>query len=58
MLPAVRRTVAIALVCFACAAPEKKPDTAAFAKEIDAWRQNRVTRLKAEDSWLSLVGLS
>lgn len=32
-------------------------DVAAHRQEVEQWQTNRVTRLKAEDSWLSLVGL-
>jgi len=33
------------------------PDPAAYRKEIEAWRQERLTSLKKEDGWLTLVGL-
>jgi uncharacterized protein len=64
LLP-VRRLVAFVLLLAACATPEtpqtaqQKPtlDVAAYQKELDAWKQNRFTRLKAEDGWFTLVGL-
>ena len=28
-----------------------------YESEIQAWRQTRVTRLKADDGWLSVAGL-
>jgi uncharacterized protein (DUF1684 family) len=34
-----------------------RPDPAAYRKEIEAWRQERLTGLKREDGWLTLVGL-
>ena len=34
-----------------------RPDPAAYRKEIETWRQERLTSLKKEDGWLSLVGL-
>src|SRR5262249_13379796 len=33
-----------------------KPD--AYQAEVSAWRQTRDARLRAEDGWLTLVGLS
>jgi uncharacterized protein (DUF1684 family) len=33
------------------------PDPAAYRKEIETWRQERLTSLKKEDGWLTLVGL-
>jgi len=37
-------------------APDRK-DPAAYTKEIEAWRKERVEDLKKEDGWLTLVGL-
>ena len=37
-------------------APDRK-DPAAYTKEIEAWRKERVEGLKKEDGWLTLVGL-
>jgi uncharacterized protein (DUF1684 family) len=39
------------------AADAKAPDPAAYRKEIEKWRQERVAGLKQEDGWLTLVGL-
>jgi len=39
------------------AADAKAPDPAAYRKEIEKWRQERVDGLKKEDGWLTLVGL-
>lgn len=33
------------------------PDPAAYRKEIETWRQERLASLKKEDGWLTLVGL-
>lgn len=41
----------------AWAADAKSPDPAAYRKEIEKWRQERVDSLKREDGWLTLVGL-
>jgi uncharacterized protein (DUF1684 family) len=38
-------------------APAAGPDPAAYRKEIETWRQERLTSLKKEDGWLTLVGL-
>ncbi|HUP60007.1 MAG TPA: DUF1684 domain-containing protein [Thermoanaerobaculia bacterium] len=64
----MKPVVAIALVLFlsACkpaeppqreAAKSPPPDASTHEAEIVKWRENRITRLKAEDGWLSLVGL-
>src|SRR3954468_23363876 len=34
-----------------------RPDPTAYRKEVEAWRQERLTSLKKEDGWLTLVGL-
>jgi uncharacterized protein (DUF1684 family) len=38
-------------------ADAKAPDPAAYRKEIEKWRQERVDSLKKDDGWLTLVGL-
>jgi uncharacterized protein (DUF1684 family) len=72
MLPLVKRLTLLALFLAACSRPEQQtapspPPVAAttataqparsFEQEVAAWQANRVTRLKGEDNWLSLVGL-
>jgi uncharacterized protein (DUF1684 family) len=49
----------VALVFGSCARMQPKPkiDANAYAKEIDAWHQERWASLKSEDGWLTLVGL-
>jgi uncharacterized protein (DUF1684 family) len=37
--------------------PKTQIDLAAYAKEIDQWRDQRWTSLKSEDGWLTIVGL-
>ncbi len=34
------------------------PPSAAYRAEVEAWRAQRVARIRAEDGWLSVVGLS
>jgi uncharacterized protein (DUF1684 family) len=64
----MKPVVAIALVlvlsaCKPAEAPQREvakippPDASTHEAEILKWRENRLTRLKAEDGWLSLVGL-
>jgi uncharacterized protein (DUF1684 family) len=36
---------------------EARVDSVSYKVEIDAWRQNRVDELKAEEGWLNLAGL-
>ncbi|HYW71310.1 MAG TPA: DUF1684 domain-containing protein [Pyrinomonadaceae bacterium] len=38
-------------------APKSQIDAAAYAKEIEAWHQQRWKELNSEDGWLTLVGL-
>jgi uncharacterized protein (DUF1684 family) len=60
VLPAVAAVLSLALVgCGGPPAPEKASADggASYASEIEAWRQERVQRLRAETGWLSLVGL-
>ena len=61
--------LSLALLAFAACKPAEKtpaakpagqaqaPDAATYQKEIAGWQTNRATRLQAEDSWLSLIGL-
>ena len=37
--------------------PAAKFDAAEHKKQIGEWRENRFTRLKSEDGWLTLIGL-
>ena len=59
----MKRLVAISLALLAlsaCRPAEKKAaseDQAGYRKEIADWQGNRATRLEAEDSWLTLIGL-
>ena len=46
-----------AVVSAACSKPAPDFDAAAHRAEIEKWQSTRVTNLKKEDSWLSLVGL-
>jgi uncharacterized protein (DUF1684 family) len=55
MLPAVRRIALFALI--AIISCQQKHEDPAYVAEITKWQTNRATRLKAEDGWLSLVGL-
>jgi len=48
---------AAALWAAAPAAAPDRPDPAAWRKQVEAWRQERVADLKKEDGWLTLVGL-
>ncbi|MBP6864084.1 MAG: DUF1684 domain-containing protein [Candidatus Didemnitutus sp.] len=41
----------------ALAAPATRADDTAFQRELETWRADRVARLTAPDSWLSLIGL-
>jgi uncharacterized protein (DUF1684 family) len=41
---------------WAAAAPDR-PDPAAWRKQVETWRQERVAGLKKENGWLTLVGL-
>ena len=38
-------------------APTVDPPSAAYRADIEAWRARRVAKLRAEDGWLSVVGL-
>jgi uncharacterized protein len=55
----MKRFLAILLLFAACRyePPAGTIDGSSLQKEIEAWRANRATRLKAPDGWLSLAGL-
>ena len=38
--------------------PNPRIDSAAYAREIDQWHQQRWAELKSESGWLTLVGLT
>lgn len=40
-----------------CARKEEKVNPQEHTKEISAWQERRLTRLKADDGWLTLAGL-
>ncbi|MEP6962996.1 MAG: DUF1684 domain-containing protein, partial [Acidobacteriota bacterium] len=48
--------LAVALALTSCSEPSATIDPA-YTAEIQKWRADRETRLKAEDGWLTLVGL-
>ncbi|HUR83246.1 MAG TPA: DUF1684 domain-containing protein [Thermoanaerobaculia bacterium] len=53
----MKRFAALALVIVtACGTPEPKVDPV-HQQEIQAWQKDRDTRLRKEDSWLTLIGL-
>lgn len=55
MLPGVKRIALFAvLAVLSC---QQRHEDPAYVQEITKWQTNRATRLKAEDGWLSLVGL-
>lgn len=49
----------VAALFSSCARTKSKPqiDPNVYAKEIDAWHQERWASLKSEDGWLTLIGL-
>ena len=55
MLPDVKRIAFFAL--FALLNCQQRHVDPAYEQEIKTWQSNRAARLKAEDGWLSLVGL-
>ena len=59
MLALMKRFAALvfAAVIAGCGKQEPKIDTNAHAQEIRDWQKNRDTRLRKEDSWLTLIGL-
>ena len=48
---------AIALLVGSCARPSQKIDSAAYTKEIEQYRAERLLELKGDSGWLSLIGL-
>ena len=60
MLAPMKRIAALAVaaaLAAGCGMQETKVDAAAHAQEIRDWQKNRDTRLRKEDSWLTLIGL-
>jgi uncharacterized protein len=60
MLPAMRPFVALALamtLAAACGPKEPAIDLAAHQNDVQQWKTRRAERLKAEDGWLTLIGL-
>jgi len=55
MLPGVKRIALFAV--FALLSCQQRHEDPAYVQEITKWQTNRAARLKAEDGWLSLVGL-
>lgn len=55
MLPGVKRIALFAVI--AVLSCQQRHEDPAYVQEITKWQTNRATRLKAEDGWLSLVGL-
>jgi uncharacterized protein len=47
----------LAFLASSCAPTTPKPDPAAYAKEIEQYRAQRVAELKSETGWLTLIGL-
>jgi uncharacterized protein (DUF1684 family) len=47
----------LALILSSCSRPAPKIDPKAYAKEIEQYRAQRVTDLKSETGWLTLIGL-
>jgi uncharacterized protein (DUF1684 family) len=45
------------LMLSSCAQPAAKIDASAYAKELEQYRTQRVTDLKSETGWLTLIGL-
>jgi uncharacterized protein (DUF1684 family) len=48
---------AVALIFSSCARTPQKIAPAAYAKEIELYRAERVAGLKSDDGWLTLIGL-
>ena len=48
---------AIALIFGSCARTPQKIEPAAYAKEIEQYRTERLEDLKSDDGWLTLIGL-
>jgi uncharacterized protein (DUF1684 family) len=51
----MRRIALFGLIALMCC--QHRHEDPAYVQEITKWQTNRATRLKAEDGWLSLVGL-
>jgi len=51
----MRRIALFGLIALLCC--QQRHEDPAYVQEIVKWQTNRATRLKAEDGWLSLVGL-
>jgi len=50
--------LSLSLLLFnSCVRPSSKIDANAYAKEIAQWQTQRLTELKSEDGWLTLLGL-
>jgi uncharacterized protein (DUF1684 family) len=45
------------LLSISCARPSTKADGGSYEKEIEQWRAERLSSLKSDDGWLTLVGL-
>jgi uncharacterized protein (DUF1684 family) len=56
MKPFVALALAAGLAA-ACGPQEQKIDTAAHQNDVQQWKTRRAERLRAEDGWLSLIGL-
>lgn len=60
MKPFVAISVVLALVAAGCREEPMESevtDGGAHLKEVQQWQENRATKLKSEDNWLSLIGL-
>jgi uncharacterized protein (DUF1684 family) len=47
----------LAAIIMIASLPSQPPSDAAFAAEIEKWREAREARLKADDGWLTVAGL-
>jgi hypothetical protein len=57
-IPVFRLPVAAAILMgTVSASPPAAPSTDAYRQEIEAWRANRVSRLRSDGGWLTVVGL-
>ena len=56
MLPGVKRIAFVVLIALV-SCQHRHAEDPAYVKEIQDWQARRAARLKAEDGWLSLVGL-
>jgi hypothetical protein len=60
MKPFVAIAVVLALFAAACREEPMESEVAdggAHRKDVEQWQENRATKLKGEDNWLSLIGL-